>query len=156
MDLINIQALIIQTINVLIVAAVLWRFVFRPYLAHIDEQTRKQAELEENIRAADHIISKARKEADEIADAAKKEAKEIVAQSESLAKKEASTIVAGARTEVEQMKAKAELDIANERKSLEVAMQDRVLDIALRLNEKLFGKKEANADFIKQAMKNNI
>lgn len=153
MDLINIQALIIQTINILIVAFVLWRFLFKPYLAHIDEQTRKQAELEENVRAADHIMSKARSEANNITDAAKKEAKDIVAQGENLAKKEASLLVAAAREESQQIKNKAELDIANERKSLENAMKEKVLSVALKLNEKLFGKKDANADFIKQAMK---
>ncbi len=59
MDLINIQTLIIQTINISIVVFVLWRFLFKPYLAHIDEETEKQRLFDENTLAAKHLISNA-------------------------------------------------------------------------------------------------
>ncbi len=153
MDLINIQTLIIQTINISIVVFVLWRFLFKPYLAHIDEETEKQRLFDENTLAAKHLISNAWKEAAAILEAAKNEARAIVADSEWLAKKEYTLIVSDARAEAGQIKQKATKDIENERLSLYSELREKVLSIALRANEKLFGKSSANAEFITQAIK---
>lgn len=146
-------SLLIQAVNLGIVVAILYFFIFKPYLIYIDEEALKREKLEENARAAEHLISEAGRNATHIVETAKAEARGLVAESEGLAKKEYAMIISDARRDVEQIKAKASKDIENERKMLENAMKDRILSIALRLNEKFFGKKEANAEFIKQAMK---
>lgn len=153
MELINWWSVLIQSINLAIVVFVLHRFIFKPYLAYIDEVNKKREEFESNAAAAARIISEARHEADGIVASARSEAKQMASESESIAKKEAANIVAHANEEATLIKAKAESDIESERKHLEIEMQSRVLDIALKLNEKLFGKSEANALFLKQAMK---
>ncbi|MDD2916371.1 MAG: ATP synthase F0 subunit B [Candidatus Gracilibacteria bacterium] len=153
MELVNLGSLLIQLVNLSVVVYVLYRFIFKPYLAFIDEETAKREAFEENARAAEHIISDARKEAGTIMDAAKNEARAIVADSEALAKKEYSLILSDARKEAEQIKVKASKDIENERQALHNELRERVLSIALRANEKLFGKSEANAAFIAQVLK---
>lgn len=153
MELVNLGSLLIQLINLGVVVYVLHRFIFKPYLAFIDEETAKREAFEENARAAEHIISDARKEASAITEAAKNEARALVADSEGLAKQEYALIVADARKEAEQIKAKASKDIENERQALHAELRERVLSIALRANEKLFGKKEANAEFVAQMVK---
>lgn len=153
MDLINFQTLIIQTINISIVVFVLWRFLFKPYLAFIDSEAEKQRLFEENTLAAAHLISNASKEAVSIVEAAKVEARTMLTDSEGLAKKEYSLIIADARNESEQMKQKASKDIENERLSLYTELREKVLSIALRANEKLFGKNEANVQFITKIIK---
>ena len=79
---------------------------------------------------------------------AKNEARTIVADSEGLAKKEYTLIIADARREAEQIKLKASKDIENERQALYNELRNRVLSIALKANERLFGKTEANTEFI--------
>lgn len=153
MELVNLGSLLIQLINLSVVVYVLYRFIFKPYLAFIDEETAKREAFEENARSAEHIISDARKEAGIIMEAAKNEARSLVADSEGLAKKEHALIVAEARQEAEQIKAKASKDIENERQALHNELRERVLSIALRANEKLFGKNEANAEFIAKVIK---
>lgn len=81
------------------------------------------------------------------------EARSMLADSEGLAKKEYTLIIADARNEAEQIKLKASKDIENERLSLHNELRERVLSIALRANEKLFGKNEANAEFIAKIIK---
>ncbi len=153
MELVNLGSLIIQFVNLSVVVYVLYRFIFKPYLAFIDEETAKREAFEANARAAEHLISDAWKEAAGIVETAKKEARAIVADSEGLAKQEYALIVADARKEAEQMKTKASKDIENERVSLHNELRDKVLFIALRANEKLFGKSQANAEFIAQTIK---
>lgn len=59
MELVNFGSLIIQLINLSVVVYVLYRFIFKPYLAFIDEETAKREAFESNAHAAEHIISDA-------------------------------------------------------------------------------------------------
>jgi len=77
----------------------------------------------------------------------------MIADSEGLAKKEHALIIADALKEAEQLKAKAAQDIEREREILHDELRTKVLSIALRANEKLFGKNQANAEFITQVIK---
>lgn len=113
----------------------------------------KRAAFEENTHAAVHIVSDAQKEAVLIAQAAKNEARATLADAEALAKKEHANILAAAAMEAQQIKTKALADVDNERQALYSELRDKVLSIALHANEKLFGKSEANAEFIRQSMK---
>ncbi|MDD5198001.1 MAG: ATP synthase F0 subunit B [Candidatus Gracilibacteria bacterium] len=147
------KVMLVQVINFAIIFYVLTRFIFKPLIAYLDAEEVKRAKIESLAADIEAQKLEADKKAQELVAEARQEAIAIKTQSETLAKKEASLMVSRANDEITAMKAKAELDLANERKQLEIAMKDRVLDVALSLNAKLFGKKEANADFIKQAMK---
>lgn len=59
MDLVNLGSLIIQFVNLSVVVYVLYRFIFKPYLAFIDEETAKREAFEANVHASEHIISDA-------------------------------------------------------------------------------------------------
>ena len=153
MELVNLGSLLIQAINLSVVVYVLYRFIFKPYLAFIDEEGLKREAFETNARAAEHIISDAWKEASSILEAAKNQSRVMIADSEGLAKKEHALIIADALKEAEQLKAKAAQDIEREREILHDELRTKVLSIALRANEKLFGKNQANAEFITQVIK---
>lgn len=77
----------------------------------------------------------------------------MITDSEGLAKKEYSLILSDARREAEQIKIKASKDIENERQALHNELREKVLSIALRANEKLFGKNETNREFIAKVLK---
>lgn len=113
----------------------------------------KRAAFEDNALSALNIVSDAKKEAEAIVAQAKNDARATLLDSEALAKKEYANIIFAANTEAEQLKIKALSDVENERRSLHLELREKVITIALRANEKFFGQKEANADFIKQVMK---
>ena len=147
------KVMLVQVVNFAIIFYVLTKFVFKPLIAFLDAEDAKRAKIDSLSSDIEAQKLEADKTAREVLDRARREAIAIKAQAEVLAKKESSLMVSRANDEITSMKTKAELDLANERKQMEGAMKDRILTIALSLNEKLFGKKEANADFIKQAMK---
>ena len=150
---VNLGSFIIQFINISIIIFVLNKFLFKPYLAYIKAEEKKRQELERAHEEMELLKDEAKKEASEILKEAKKEASEIKKRSESIAKEEALEIVEEAKAEAGKIKNKAELDIENERKNLYAELKDKVLDVALKLNEKLFSKSDANKDFIEKALK---
>lgn len=153
MGFVNWSAFIIQLVNISIIIFVLNRFLFRPYLAYLDEETKKREQVDRDYADREEQKTAAEKQTEALLNQTKKDAQEMILQAEVLAKKETSSIIDQAKQEAEQIKVKALKDIDGEREALYKELRERVLSIALRANEKLFGKKEANAEFIAQAIK---
>ena len=143
-DLIHVPTLVIQAINLGIIVFVLWKFFFKPYLAFLDVEAQKRIKLEEDISSSAHIVDTARTEAEKIRDDARIDAKTMA---------EAETIRTEAATEAELARKKGFADVEHERKVLADTMKQKVLDVALKMNEKLFGKNEANEQFLKNSHK---
>ncbi|MFA6090782.1 MAG: ATP synthase F0 subunit B [Candidatus Gracilibacteria bacterium] len=147
------KVMLVQVVNFAIIFYVLQKFVFKPLISYLDVQQAKQANIDTLAKDMEVQKADADKMVHDILEHARRDALAMKTQAETLAKKETVLMITRANEEITAMKAKAELDVANERKQMEGAMQDRILTIALKLNERLFGAKESNADFIKQAMK---
>lgn len=152
-DLIHVPTLVIQAINLGIIVFVLWKFFFKPYLAFLDVEAQKRIQLEEDISSSAHIVDTARTEAEKIRDDARIDAKTMANEIVENARKEAETIRTGAATEAELARKKGFADVEHERKVLADTMKQKVLDVALKMNQKLFGKNEANEQFLKNSHK---
>ncbi|EKE26242.1 MAG: hypothetical protein ACD_4C00357G0001 [uncultured bacterium (gcode 4)] len=151
---INLWSFIIQFINIVIIIFILNKFLFKPYLKYLHAEELKRKELEEAHTKLHDIKDEAKKEAKQIVDDAKKESQFIKAQWEMLAKEETIWIINEAKEEAEKIKSKALLDIENERKSMNAWMKEKILEVALKLNSKIFSKNDANIDFIKKTLEN--
>jgi len=151
-EFVNLWSFIIQFINICIIIYILNRFLFKPYLGYLKEEELKRKELEEAHSTMEELKKCAKVEAKWIIDDAKKEALTIKKQNEIVARQEATNLVEEAKNEATKIKSKAMQDIDNERKTLYSDLRDKVLDVALKLNEKLFTKSDANADFIKKTL----
>ena len=151
---INIWSFLIQFVNIVIIIFILNKFLFKPYLKYLTTEEKKRKELEEAHVKLSEIKADALKEAKDIVDDAKKESHFIKDEAAEIAKEEALEIVNWAKDEADKIKVKAHLDIDNERKALYSDLKDKVLEVALRINEKLFSKSDVNADFIKTALEN--
>lgn len=73
--LIDWSSLAIQTINFAIVAFVLSKFFFKPYLKFLDEEAQKRKDLEEKLAKQSHILEEAHNQASNIVDQAKLDAR---------------------------------------------------------------------------------
>jgi len=62
---------VIQFIIILIVLWVLNKFVFRPYLAYLDEWEAKQKKVQEDYNNAESILEEKRKQGDELLEKAR-------------------------------------------------------------------------------------
>lgn len=151
--LVDLGSLAIQAVNLGIVAFVLKKFVFSPYLAYLDEEAAKRAELERSSELAAQAEADAHAKAEEIVNEAKREGKSIREESKTLAKQEAALIVFEANKEADAVRAKGLADVESERRALEESLRAKVVSVALKINEKVFGKSEANAELVKNLAK---
>jgi F-type H+-transporting ATPase subunit b len=136
-------SLVIQIINFLILLAILYKVLYKPFLAKMEERTRAirtsleeaqqarmiaQREREENaakIQAA-YAEAQARREA------ALKEAAEEQARLVEAAKREAAQLVAGARSEMDLEVRRAKQELRREVSDLALAAAERLVRKTLR------------------------
>jgi F-type H+-transporting ATPase subunit b len=154
MELIDISSLFIQSVNLAIIIFVLWKFLFSPYLRFLDEEAKKRVMLDEQLQKSEHILSDAHNQATNIIDEAKLSAKIVASEITENARKEGAEIVARAHADADAARTKGFADVAHERKMIALELKGKVIDIALKMNEKLFGKNESNVEFIKNNAKN--
>ncbi len=154
MELIDFQSLFIQSVNLAVIIFVLWKFLFSPYLRHLDIEAKKRAELESESAKSKHIIEDAHAQATNIIDQSKLDAKLVASEIIENARKEAAEITARAQADADVARSKGFADVAHERKTMADELTKKVLDIAIKMNEKLFGKNETNVEFLKNNAKN--
>ncbi len=153
MGLVDLSSLLVQAVNIAVIVFVLRKFVFLPYLKHIDTEVAKRQELETKTADADIIIQTAQKQAEAQIEAAKQEANEIRKNARDLAKRETSLSLSAAADEAQAIKNKALGEIEAEKLSLESEMRGKILSVAIALNTKLFGDSKKNAELLEQFAK---
>lgn len=130
---------IIQAINFMIVAYVLRRFFFVPYLKFLDGETKKRKELEEQLAKSSHVLEDAHNQAANLVDQAKFDARITATEILENARKESSEILTKAHSDADIARSKGFADVVHERKVMADDLRTKVLDIALKLNAKIFG-----------------
>ena len=148
--LFDLSSFIIQAINFAIVAVVLRSFFFKPYLKFLDEESAKRKDLESKLAESDSILANAKSDAEQIFDQARVDAKIVASEIIENARKEASEISAQASHDADAARSKWFAQVEYERKLMTEELKTKVLDIALKLNEKLFEKNEAHVEFLKK------
>ena len=148
--LFDLSSFIIQAINFAIVFIVLRSFIFKPYMKYLEEETAKREELEQKLAHSDTLLSSAKEEAENIVDKARVDAKMIGSEIVENARKEGTEIAARAQADADAARAKGFSQVEQERKAMTEELKGKVLDIALKLNAKLFEKSDSHVDFLKK------
>jgi F-type H+-transporting ATPase subunit b len=154
--LFDLSSFIIQAINFIIVAFVLRKFFFVPYMAYLDEEAKKRRTLEAEIAKSAHILTDAHNQATNIVDQSKVDAKLIASEIAENARKESVELIKKAHADADAARSKGFDDIALERKMIIDELRSKVIDVALKMNEKLFAKNEANVEFLKAQAKEMV
>jgi len=131
---------------------VLHKFVLKPYLAYLDTESERREKLENDYKNIETLHKNAQSQADEALNEARKKAHEIEKNAETLARKKSQSILEHAQGDAKNIKASALGEIEKERLSMEQSMRDKVLDLALKLNGKLFDKEAVNKDFFEKEL----
>ena len=156
MGFVNWGSFLIQTINLTIILYVLNRYLLQPYLRYLDAENEKRAEMEHTIAEVETIRDAARKEAEHTITVARREAEDIRTKAKMLAAKEAENTLDAARIEADNIVHRAQADQERDRRTLEDALRGRVLDVAIRLNGKLFGETQTHRDFVANSLQEEI
>lgn len=134
---INFYELGFAMINFVILAAVLYKFGWKPVMGMIDS---RQAKIDEGLEKAEAARKEAEqmsaKLAEEIA-AARKQAKEIVDEAQQSAAEAKEEILAQARASADSMLARAQAEITREKTEAIVAIKGEVADMVVAVAGRL-------------------
>lgn len=136
-------SLLIQAVNFGLLLFVLWRFLYRPFLAKLEERSHAikkslseaqaaQAEAERQREEHRKQLQAAYAEAQSIRDAALKDAGEEQRRLVEAARAEADRLVEGARAEIQQDVRRAKQELRSEVGDLAVSVAERLIRKSLR------------------------
>lgn len=151
-EFINFSSFIIQLINISVIIYVLNRFLFKPYLAFIKEEDKKRTDVENAYSDLEWLKENAQKEASKIIEEAKKEALVQKEQIEEFANKEKDKIISEATISGKTIIETAETEAEKIKISMLQSVRANVLDLALKLNSKIFWKETTNRDFLEKEL----
>lgn len=152
MDLkfVTIETFIIQFLLLVAVLFVLNKFVFKPYLAYLDEWEAKQKKLEEDYKNIDKLVGDAEKKKEEILKKARAKGDTIVSDLESLGKNKRDDIISKAENEAKTLLESSKMEIEKDKLSMMNSIKSSVIDLVLKMNGKLFGDEKHTRDYLEK------
>ena len=137
------RSLIVQVLNFLLLLFILWWFLYRPFVAKMEERTQAIKKSLEDAQAARAEAQRqqeeyrarlkaAHAEAQAIREAALKEAAEAQQRLVEAARQEAARIVESGRAEIEQDVRRAKAELRREVGGLAIAVAERLIGKSLR------------------------
>lgn len=128
-------------------------YIFKTFVADKLSVKIKQREeqLEKLERAEEHYKEKmelAEKERQEMVENARKTSRDLMKESEIVAKAKADAIMQQAHADALAVLDGGRREIEKERKTMLAQMKDHIIDVSLKLNEKMFGKGQTSKDFL--------
>lgn len=154
MDLkfVTVETFVIQFIILLLVIWVLNKFIFKPYLAYLDEMEGKQKKLEEDYKNIDKLIKDANVEKEDILKEARVKWDEIMSEAENIWKKKRENIIFRAENDAKDLFESARSEIEKERLFMLNSIRVNVVNLVVKLNSKLFKQENITRDFIEKEL----
>jgi len=147
---VTVETFVIQFIVLLVVLYVLNRFIFQPYLTYLDEWEVKQKKVEDDYRSIDALVAEKNTEAEKLLADARAKGNAIIEDAEARAKKKEAKILFEAEAASEALLESSKKQAEQEKKSMLTEVKSNILDLTLRLNEKLFKNEKVSKDFIEK------
>lgn len=152
MDDLKIWIIIAQLINFWILFWIFKHFLGDKLAAAISTRREQVESFDNTEKELAEKIEAAEAESKKILDDARNQANNITSDATELAKKSKEKIIAEAQMEADSKKKNALADIEKERLSMVNEMKDKVVDLSLKLNEKIFKDEKANKDFMQKEL----
>jgi len=152
MDDINLWVIIAQIINFLVLFFIFKHFLWNK-LVEVIQKRKKDLEKLSNIESDVKVrLEKADSEADKIIEKSRKKALEVEKSSEDLAKKTKEKLIGEAEVQAKSIISSANAEIEKERLSMMNSIKSKIVDLSLKLNEKLFSEEKVNKDFMEKTL----
>lgn len=148
MDDLNLAVIIAQLINFWIVFFIFYHFLGKTIVKTIDERRTQIKNLDNSDDLVREKIEQAEKEANKLLDEARSKALEIQKNADDLSKKDTAKKLKDAEDKAQGIMDSARRDVEKERLGMLNVMREKVLDLSLKINSKVFKNKDNNKDFI--------
>lgn len=152
MDDLNIWIIIAQLINFWILFWIFKHFLGDKLASAISNRREQVKSFDNTEKELADKIEVANKEAKKVLDMARSQANNITSDATEIAKKSKEKIIADAEMEADAKKKNALADVEKERLSMLNDIKTKVVDLSLRLNEKIFKNEKANKDFMQKEL----
>lgn len=139
-----------QLVNFGILYVLFKVFIAKKLYAKIEE---RKSQLEKLQKAEEHYEQKmalAEQNREEMMDETRKTTKQLMQESEDIAKQKAQEIISNANAQAISILEGGKREVEKERLSMLAQMKEHIVDVSLKLNEKMFGEKDAAKEFIKK------
>ena len=150
LQFVTVETFVIQFVILIIVLFVLNKFIFQPYLSYLDEWEAKQKKVQDDYNNADVLLAEKRRDAEKVLEDARVKGNHIIENAENLAQKKKEKILWDAEKQAQDILLAAEKQAVQEKKSMLSQVKANILDLTLRLNEKLFKNERVSKDFIEK------
>lgn len=148
MDDLNLAVIIAQIINFSIIFFIFYYFLWSKIVKIIEERRVKLENLDNSDDVVREKIKEAEEEAKKIIEEARIDALAIQKNADDLSKRNTEQKVKEAEMKAEWILSWAMRNIEKERLSMISVMKNKVLDLSLKINTKVFNNKDNNKDFI--------
>lgn len=148
MDDLNLSVIIAQLINFWIVFFIFYYFLGKTIVKTIEERRVQIKNLYKSDDLVRERIEQAEKEANKLLDEARSKALEIQKNADDLSKKDTAKKLKDAEDKAQGIMDSARRDVEKERLGMLNVMKEKVLDLSLKINSKVFNNKDNNKDFI--------
>jgi F-type H+-transporting ATPase subunit b len=150
MDDLNISVIIAQIINFSLLFYIFYHFLGKTIIKTIEERRDKLENLDNSDSVVKEKIEKAEAEAEKIITDGKSKALEIQQNAEDLSKKNTKQKIEEAEQKAESIIESANRNLEKERLSMMWELREKVLNLSLKINSKVFDNTDSNKDFIKK------
>lgn len=144
----DIFVVLAQLINFWILYYIFKSFVADKLNAKIKLREEQLAKLEKADEHYEEKMKLAEEERKKLVENARKTSRSLMKESEIVAKAKAEAIMQKAHNDALAVLDGGRREIEKERKTMLAQMKDHIMDVTLRLNEKMFGKGQASKDFL--------
>ena len=148
MDDLNIAVIIAQLINFGIIFFIFYYFLWNTIIKTIEERRKKLENLDNSDDLVREKIEAAELEAKWIIDESRSKALEMQKNADEISKKDTIKKIKDAEEKAQWIMDSARRDVEKERLGMLNSMRDKVLDLSLKINSKVFDNKNNNKEFI--------
>ncbi|MDP2656688.1 MAG: F0F1 ATP synthase subunit B [bacterium] len=134
------KLLIAQMVNIVILLALLYKFLYKPVLKALDD---RQKMVTDSVHKADEIATRLKvteKEQHDLLAKAREQAQEIVAQARDVAKAQTEEAVTRTRAEVENVVRQAKVHIEAEKQKMLADASSQLADVVVVATKKIMGE----------------
>lgn len=147
---VTLDTFLVQFALLVVILFVINKFIIKPYIIYLDEETKKREKLENDYRNIDELINNAKKESEQIIIEAKKKANSLIDEWQELWKRKRDSIIEKADNDAKIILESAKSEIDKERLSMVNTLKSKLMDLVLKLNAKMFWNDLANKQFIEK------
>ena len=147
---VTVETFVMQFIVLIAVLYVLNRFVFKPYLAYLDEWEAKQKKVQDDYNNIDKLLADKNAEAEQLVTEARAKWNAIIEDAELRWKKKEAALIESAEKWADALLEAARKQAEQEKKSMLSDIKANILDMTLKINEKLFKNEKVSKDFIEK------